>query len=197
MIDEMRTSDQRLADAFVELVTGNAGSAGRSAGPPHPRHQLNVIFDLNGMTDESGRPLASLVVDGAPLPKAVLEQIRCTAGATMLFDGPGRPIWVERDERNATIAQWRALIARDRGCVGCGADPNRCEAHHILEWDNWGPKHRQPRPRLHQMPPRHPPPRSHPAKNQRPMAHPPTRRTRTPRPVLRSSGERRSQSGHL
>ncbi|MEZ5165473.1 MAG: hypothetical protein R2695_02915 [Acidimicrobiales bacterium] len=67
--DEMRTSEQRLADAFVELITGNAGSAGRSAGPPHPRHQLNVIFDLNGMTDKSGRPLASLVVDGAPLPK--------------------------------------------------------------------------------------------------------------------------------
>ncbi|MEZ5168528.1 MAG: HNH endonuclease signature motif containing protein [Acidimicrobiales bacterium] len=56
----------------------------------------------------------------------------------MLFDGPGRPIWVGRDERNATIAQWRALIARDRGCVGCGADPNRCEAHHIVFWEHWG-----------------------------------------------------------
>ncbi|MEZ5167356.1 MAG: HNH endonuclease signature motif containing protein [Acidimicrobiales bacterium] len=98
-----------------------------------------MIVDIGGLTDQSGRPLASLVVDGAPLPKAVLDQIRCTAGATaMLFDGPGRSIWAGRDERNATIAQWRALIARDRGCVGCSADPNRCEAHHILEWDNWG-----------------------------------------------------------
>ncbi|MEZ5167978.1 MAG: DUF222 domain-containing protein [Acidimicrobiales bacterium] len=138
--DEMRTLDQRMADAFVELITGSTGTTdAKACGAPHPRHQLNVIFDLNGMTDESGRPLASLVVDGAPLPKAVLEHISCTAGATaMLFDGPGRPIWVGRDERNATIAQWRALIARDRGCVGCGADPNRCEAHHILEWDNSG-----------------------------------------------------------
>ncbi|MEZ5166067.1 MAG: DUF222 domain-containing protein [Acidimicrobiales bacterium] len=63
---EMRTLDQRMADAFVELITGNTGSAGRSDGPPHPRHQLNVIFDLNGMTDQSGRPLASLVVDRGP-----------------------------------------------------------------------------------------------------------------------------------
>ncbi|MEZ5165541.1 MAG: DUF222 domain-containing protein [Acidimicrobiales bacterium] len=97
---EMRTLDQRMADAFVELITGNTGSAGRSDGPPHPRHQLNVIFDLNGLTDTTGRPLASLVIDGAPLPKAVLEHISCTAGVTaMLFDGPGRPIWLGRDHR--------------------------------------------------------------------------------------------------
>ncbi|MEZ5165340.1 MAG: DUF222 domain-containing protein [Acidimicrobiales bacterium] len=143
--DEMRTLDQRLADAFVELLTGNHTT--KNAGPPHPRHQLNVIFDLNGMTDQTGRPLASLVVDGAPLPKAVLDQICCTAGVTaMLFDGPGRPIWVGRDERSATIAQWRALIARDRGCVGCGADPNRCEAHpHHLLGALGTHRHRQPR----------------------------------------------------
>ncbi|MEZ5168478.1 MAG: DUF222 domain-containing protein [Acidimicrobiales bacterium] len=156
---EMRTLDQRMADAFVELITGSR--AAKNAGPPHPRHQLNVIFDLNGMTDQTGRPLASLVIDGAPLPKAVLDQIRCTAGATaMLFDGPGRPIWVGRDERNATIAQWRALIARDRGCVGCGADPNRCGSPPHPRMGQLGThRHRQPRPRLHQMPPRHPPPR--------------------------------------
>ncbi|MEZ5166733.1 MAG: DUF222 domain-containing protein [Acidimicrobiales bacterium] len=129
---EMRTLDQRMADAFVELITGNHSDD--KAGPPHPRHQLNVIFDLNGMTDPSGRPLASLVVDGAPLPKAVLDQIRCTAGATaMLFDGPGRPIWLGRDHRHATIAQWRALIARDRGCVAAGRIRTGAEAHHILE----------------------------------------------------------------
>ncbi|MEZ5167397.1 MAG: DUF222 domain-containing protein [Acidimicrobiales bacterium] len=182
--DEMRTSEQRLADAFVELITGNAGSAGRSAGPPHPRHQLNVIFDLNGMTDQSGRPLASLVVDGAPLPKAVLDQVRCTAGATaMLFDGPGRPIWVGRDERTATIAQWRALIARDRGCVGCGADPEPVRSPPHPRMGQLGShRHRQPRAGLHQMPPRPAPPRPHPAKNQQPLAH---RRPQRPTPKTR------------
>jgi len=126
----MRTFAQRMADAFVELVTGSAATS-----PSHPKHQINAVFDLNRMTDDEGRPLASLVVDGQPLPAAVLDRMACVAGVTpMIFDGPGRPIWVGRDHRNATVAQWRALIARDRGCVGCGADADRCEAHHIRAW---------------------------------------------------------------
>ncbi|WP_423921545.1 HNH endonuclease signature motif containing protein [Candidatus Poriferisodalis sp.] len=31
-------------------------------------------------------------------------------------------------------AQWRALVARDRGCVICQAAPSWCEAHHIVPW---------------------------------------------------------------
>jgi len=131
---DMRTSDQRMADAFVELITDTAAGS-----PSHPMHQVNAVFDVNGMTDDHGRPLASLVSDGQPLPAAVLDRIACTAGITpMIFDGPGRPIWVGRDHRSATISQWRALIARDRGCVGCGADAARCEAHHIIAWEAWG-----------------------------------------------------------
>ena len=127
-----RTSEQRSVDAFYELIKGSKSASG---GPPHPRHQAGLVFDVNGMADADGRPLASLVTDGQPLPQAVLERIFCTADITpMIFNGPGRPIWVGRDHRSATIAQWRALIARDRGCVGCGADSSRCEAHHIRPW---------------------------------------------------------------
>jgi hypothetical protein len=114
----------------VELLT-----SATAASPLHPKHQVNAVLDLNAISDDDGRPLATLVADGQPLPPAVLERIACTAGITpMLFDGPGRPIWVGRDHRSATVAQWRALIARDRGCVGCGADADRCEAHHIVPW---------------------------------------------------------------
>jgi hypothetical protein len=130
---DMRTADQRMADAFVEFVT--AAGAGESGGPTHPKHQVNAVFDVNGMANDDGRTLSSLITDGEPLPAAVLDRIACVAGITpMIFDGPGRPIWVGRDHRSATVAQWRALIARDRGCVGCGADANRCEAHHIVPW---------------------------------------------------------------
>lgn len=131
---DMRTSEQRMADAFAELVQGSS-----STGPSHPKNQVGVVFDVNGMADADGRPLASLVSDGQPLPQAVLDRILCTADiAPMVFNGPGRPIWVGRDYRHATVAQWRALIARDRGCVGCGAEADRCEAHHIRHWEFWG-----------------------------------------------------------
>ncbi|MEZ5168529.1 MAG: DUF222 domain-containing protein [Acidimicrobiales bacterium] len=65
--ESVRTREQRMADAFVELLTRSPadertdGSGGKtkSGGPPHPRHQLNVIFDLNGMTEQF-RPAARL-----------------------------------------------------------------------------------------------------------------------------------------
>ncbi|MEZ5245696.1 MAG: HNH endonuclease signature motif containing protein [Acidimicrobiales bacterium] len=57
----------------------------------------------------------------------------------MVFAGPGQPIWVGRDHRTATLEQWKALIARDRGCVGCGAEVSRCEAHHVIAWLACGP----------------------------------------------------------
>ena len=52
----------------------------------------------------------------------------------MLFDGDGQPLWHGQEVRLATDAQWRALIARDGGCVLCGADPRWCQAHHIVPW---------------------------------------------------------------
>lgn len=41
----------------------------------------------------------------------------------------------------ASEDQWRALVARDRGCVLCAAAPQYCEAHHIRAW---GPPARGP-----------------------------------------------------
>jgi hypothetical protein len=37
-------------------------------------------------------------------------------------------------------AQRRALAVRDGGCVWpqCTAPPNRCEAHHVIWWENGG-----------------------------------------------------------
>lgn len=41
--------------------------------------------------------------------------------------------------RVVTVAQRRALIVRDRGCVGCSAPAAWAEAHHIKHWANLGP----------------------------------------------------------
>lgn len=50
-------------------------------------------------------------------------------------------LYVGRSKRTVTLAQRRALEARDRHCVfpGCRAHPRRCHAHHVQEWDDDGP----------------------------------------------------------
>lgn len=53
---------------------------------------------------------------------------------TALFDTAGEPLWLGRTRRNASIAQWIALVLRDRGCVLCSAPPNQCQAHHTTPW---------------------------------------------------------------
>ena len=44
-----------------------------------------------------------------------------------------------RKQRTASEAQRVALIARDQHCVGCGANPLWCRAHHIIWWSKNGP----------------------------------------------------------
>lgn len=132
-----RTLEQRIADAFYELVTGNART--NTTRPVHPRHQINIGIDINAMTLDDDTPLATMIHDGQPLSDAIRQRLSCNSGLSIvLFDGPARPIWVGREHRYATVAQWRALLLRDRGCIGCGANPNRCEAHHIRPWPDLG-----------------------------------------------------------
>jgi hypothetical protein len=44
---------------------------------------------------------------------------------------------VGRRNRTATRTHRQALLVRDRHCrfPGCRVDPDRCEAHHVREWD--------------------------------------------------------------
>ncbi len=48
-----------------------------------------------------------------------------------------RELWLGRNRRIATEAQRAALALRDKGCIGCDANPAWCQAHHIQPW-SWG-----------------------------------------------------------
>ena len=54
-----------------------------------------------------------------------------------MLSADGDPLWLGRRRRLASDGQWRALIARDGGCIGCAAHPARCEAHHV-RWHGAG-----------------------------------------------------------
>ena len=133
--DDVRTAPQRLADAFVALLT----DPGRR-GPGSTRMQLIAVADIERLRGDNPAGVAE-IVGGEALPQTVLERLMCIATVTgVVFDGKGQPIWVGRDRRFPTEAQIKAIIARDRTCrgTGCAAGPERCEIHHIVPWEDGG-----------------------------------------------------------
>ena len=133
--DDVRKPQQRLADAFVALLT----DVGRR-GPGSARMQLIAVADIERLRADNPTGVAE-IVGGEALPQTVLERLMCTAAVTgVVFDGKGQPIWVGRTHRHATEAQVKAIIARDRHCrgTGCAAGPERCEIHHIVPWEQGG-----------------------------------------------------------
>ena len=133
--DDVRTTPQRMADAFVALLT----DPGRR-GPGSTRMQLIAVADIERLRADNPTGVAE-IVGGEALPQTVLERLMCMATVTgVVFDGKGQPIWVGRDRRFPTEAQIKAIIARDRHCTGkdCTAGPERCEIHHIVPWEQGG-----------------------------------------------------------
>ena len=121
--DDVRSPDQRRADAFEILLSGGAPDEG----PPAVRTQLLVIAHADGTAEIPGL--------GA-IPSYELDRMACVSDLFgLVFSGEGEPLWHGRSKRLATDDQWRALIARDGGCVVCAAAPSRCEAHHVIFWD--------------------------------------------------------------
>ncbi|MDE0269079.1 MAG: DUF222 domain-containing protein [Acidimicrobiaceae bacterium] len=79
------------------------------------------------------------IAGGNPIPPSVLERLMCNARITgLLFNGPGRPLWCGRTRRTVNSAQLKALQLRDKSCIGCGAHPSICQAHHIVPWSQGG-----------------------------------------------------------
>ena len=130
-----RTHQQRMFDALCELLgthtdTGNDTSAPRA---PHPKAMVHVLVTVDE-DDESLVRAAALDGNGY-LPQSVLDKYGCSSIiAGTVFNAKGEALWHGRQKRHATPAQFSALIARDHGCVLCGADPSRCEAHHLMPW---------------------------------------------------------------
>ena len=119
-----RTSQQRRADALVQLIT-NEG--------PHSRPQVTLLVIAD--YDTVSRELRNLRFDdGLPVPPDQIAQL--AAGAKILpaiFNTDGDPLWLGRAPRDASPGQRIVLAARDGGCVNCASPADNTEPHHI-EW---------------------------------------------------------------
>ncbi len=124
------TPQQRMADALAELICQPAGD-GKSAGT-----DLLVIADFDVLKQQLDNPR---LADGSPIPIVELHRLALEANLLpSIFDTKAQDMWLGRRLRTATEAQRIALIARDQHCIGCGANPLWCRAHHIVWWSKNG-----------------------------------------------------------
>jgi len=131
--DDPRTPKQRRADALGDLVA--AGAANRN---PLGVSQLSVLVDLEDLSaGDSGQ-----LDDESVLGTRMFDLLTCTAIVAVILGTRRKnvfvPLALARGKRGASTSQWRALIARDRGCIRCGRAPRYCQAHHIHHWAHGG-----------------------------------------------------------
>ena len=123
-----RTPGQRMADALAGLVTREeTDEDGKSHGP---RLLLIADYDVISRELQNGR-----LGDGTPIPVTKIRDLACQSDILPgIFRGASQPLDLGRKRRTASPAQRVALTARDKHCVGCGANSNWCQAHHIVPW---------------------------------------------------------------
>jgi hypothetical protein len=132
-----RTAEQRRADALVELARRalDQGELPESGGV---RPHVTVVIDLPALLLAQGADAAQLDRLGA-ISGETARRLACDAGVSrVLTDGPSQILDAGRATRTVTPAQRRALVVRDRGCVGCRAPAAWCEAHHVVHWVDHG-----------------------------------------------------------
>ena len=142
--DTPRTRDQRMADALDALVTGGADGSmlagdqpddGSVAGAEYrpPSTEIIVRADLEVLLGDAGG--YAEILGSGPIPPSALQRLCCNADlSVVLFADKLTPLCETTPSRAPTAAQRRALVARDGACIGCGAAPHQCEAHHIIPW---------------------------------------------------------------
>ncbi|MCY4631241.1 MAG: DUF222 domain-containing protein [bacterium] len=124
------TTTQRLADALEMLVTRHGD--GKAQGV-----DLLVIAEYDAVAGQLQNPCFA---DGTPLTPEELLRLACDAKILpALFDVDGQPLWLGQARRRATAGQRAVITKRDGGCVGCGANANWCQVHHVVHWLDGGP----------------------------------------------------------
>ena len=129
-----RTPQQRMADALEVLATRGEGG-GNAKGTPQGVDLL-VIADYDTVLSQLRD---ARLVDGTRLAPEELIRLACDANIIpALFNRKSEPLWLGRGKRHATARQRALLAERDKGCIGCGASANWCQAHHIRHWADGG-----------------------------------------------------------
>ncbi len=124
------TAPQRFADALADLVCTNNG-AGAPAGT-----ELIVLADYDQVHDAIAN---TRLADGTRLTEAETLAAACDAKILPgIFNKHTGNVVLGRSQRKVPPWLRKHLIARDGGCIGCGAHHQICEVHHIKHWKHGG-----------------------------------------------------------
>ncbi|CAN5318874.1 HNH endonuclease signature motif containing protein [soil metagenome] len=138
VIDDPRSTDQLMADTFVELIR-IAGGADQNVGYGQRTPAVQIHVDAAGL--HSGVGTATFEGQSVAVSVETARRFVCSAGQIgVLFTGAD-PIDVSPEARFFTRRQRRALAARDGGCryPGCDRPPSWTEAHHVNRYGRGGP----------------------------------------------------------
>ena len=136
--------DQRLCDAFVEVIRSSAPGAAHPGTPAASASPYVVVVHvpLEALLDESGEGSAlagELERDGL-ISTEVVRRIACDATVALgVDDDVGHTMYEGRARRTPSDAQRREVMRRDRHCrfPGC---PNVTftNVHHVVPWKPGG-----------------------------------------------------------
>jgi Domain of unknown function (DUF222)/HNH endonuclease len=126
--DDSRKRDQRMADALVELATGNQ------------RTSLQVTSSVETLLGLVGSPAAETEFS-VQISAETVERWACDCSLTrILLGGDSTVIEVGRAKRTVEGPTRRAVVARDRHCQwpGCDRPARWTVPHHLKHWINGG-----------------------------------------------------------
>ena len=124
------TAPQRFADALAELICTNDASGGPGG------VELLVLADYDQVHDAITN---ARLADGTRLTEAETLAIACDAKILpgIFNKHTGNPL-LGRSQRKVSPRHRKRLVARDGGCIGCGASEKICEVHHDHHWAHGG-----------------------------------------------------------
>jgi hypothetical protein len=136
--EDDRSTQQRQFDA-VKQIADRYLAEGTLPEVMGQRASVLLITSHDALHDIDGAQPP--VIDGfGPVSSETARMICCDAEITTVVMGAdGQPLRVGRSRYQPSRAQRRAVIARDRVCIGCGTHALRCEIHHVQWWERGGP----------------------------------------------------------
>ena len=120
------SAPQRFADALEQLIC-NSDGAGVPAGV-----ELIILADYDLVHE---RVTNARLADGTLLTEAEILAIACDAKILPgIFNKHTGNVLLGRSQRKISKRLRKRLIARDGGCIGCGAHEKICQGHHVDHW---------------------------------------------------------------